>query len=136
LRPLYQILTSRDFRQLMRWMDDQLRRSEIFIVTVTQKRKAPLGAAYEVVRMRFAPTEPFLDSLFRVLRRSLRRSLMPAAPSVRFSDILLVKDGNRAIRGALSNDRGLHAAIRCYVIDAPAHVRLYAIRQYNVDRMH
>ena len=45
-------------------MDAQLRRSEIFIVTVTQKRKAPLGAAYEVVRMRFAPTEPFLDSLF------------------------------------------------------------------------
>jgi hypothetical protein len=32
----------------------------------------------------------------------------------------LVEDGNRAISGAVCDDRGLHAAIGCYVIYGPA----------------
>jgi hypothetical protein len=135
-------------------VDDQLRRSKIFIVPVTQKRKAPLGAAYEVVPneilllrswSRFfvssykdlAPTEPFFDNLFRLLGEGSPGDLRHRqAPRVRFLAILLVVNGNLAISGALNNDAGLHAALGCYVSDGPAHVRSYAVRQFNSDRVH
>ena len=79
--------------------------------------------------MRFAPTEPFLDSLvWGAAAKEPPAKFDAGGPSVRFLGIVLVIDGNGAIVDAIGNDRGLHAAIGCYIISVPVHHRSYAIR--------